>query len=757
VEAGMSGEYNQLIQYLDKKEVVVFVGAGISKAAPSTLPSWWEYNFSILSEIGNIAAKALKINQELLQKDEIEKSVEVVSISEFFVHYIAGDAYFPLTSLLNSSKPNHNHYILAELSKSNKIKAIITTNFDTLIEQAFTERNEPLNVYYRLNDFEKEIELEKNCCLFKIHGSVVDTATIIDTVSQKLKGLDRAKTYNLKKIFRSYHLLVVGFSGEDFSFDQNYIPFSVYQSNELGVTWIKHPTGKVHESVMKLVEIPNFTIHETTLEEFYLQMGWKVTMNVEKNSRGEYKDNLHKCINSLVRNNRINKWSCIGMCIQLFLYFQNRSKALEIALRTEEVLYEKFHNRLPFSDRNWLVPLLDTLGYLYNLLDNGEKALHYYNQSLGISNARISMMRDIDIQKSKVNTATTLNSIGLVHLFTTQNYNEALKNFTNAAILSFEARKSINFILAFIRIIFLKYSKHLSLYAVCEYEAIKRLAKQIGFLDAIIEINLYEIYLFIHFGYKNEATNLIKDNYALIELSIKKNSFTKTSDNFYKMVNKIKKTNVKSLPDPTLYIPIEPGLIWTDICDREILSIPEGMEAYKYYCNNEKNIAKEIVQKAVEKFKSENDWINEEIFVTCMEGLMKDEIIGTDNGNKETIRTREKLLLRAAELQIKMAYLDYLVATTAKLAQCYYMFEQYEEALYMSEFCLCLCQNPVEHGIIIHTCAVAAFSCREIDKYSSARQYALMYIDFIKKYPQNFNCYMSENINELLDELNSLL
>jgi tetratricopeptide (TPR) repeat protein len=277
-------------------------------------------------------------------------------------------------------------------------------------------------------------------------------------------------------------------------------------------------------------------------------------------------------------------------------------------------------------------------------------------------------------------------------------------------------------------------------------------AEHIGLIDSIIEINLTEIYILLDYGYKNEALCLLKSTSLLSELTVRKPIFSNNYPGLLRTIKESKKTNKQPLPGPVLYISENPEYIWPDICDREILSIPEGKRAYMYYYNNNTTKAKEIIEEAAAKYHLLNDWKSEEIFVSCLITftqieLSKKEIDAID---VDLLVILEKLLCRVAELEIKMAYLDYLVPTTAKFAQCYYQLERYEEALFMAELCLCLCPNPIEHGIIIHTCAVAAFSCDEIKKYSSAKGYALMYINFIKEYPQNHNQYILDNINELL-------
>lgn len=121
-------------------KVVVVAGAGISKDSPANLPSWWDYNIILLECIGQMGSKALGSTQNLLDMEVIKKGISVTSVSEFFVDRIAGKHYYPLLSMLDGAQPNMHHFMLAQLFDLGIIHAIVTTNFDTLIERAFEQK-----------------------------------------------------------------------------------------------------------------------------------------------------------------------------------------------------------------------------------------------------------------------------------------------------------------------------------------------------------------------------------------------------------------------------------------------------------------------------------------------------------------------------------------------------------------------------------------------------------------------------------------
>ena len=169
-------------------KVVVVAGAGISKDSPSNLPSWWDYNYILLESIGKIGARCIGQDDNLLNVDHLMNKLSVVSISEFVENRIAGKSYYPLLSLLDGAEPNINHYMLADLARRNSIYAIITTNFDTLLEKAFERKG----VLYKKFDTVSDYYIDDNSNTFpiyKIHGSADNAEDAIDTVHQKLGGL----------------------------------------------------------------------------------------------------------------------------------------------------------------------------------------------------------------------------------------------------------------------------------------------------------------------------------------------------------------------------------------------------------------------------------------------------------------------------------------------------------------------------------------------------------------------------------------
>jgi tetratricopeptide (TPR) repeat protein len=249
-----------LAEAIRTKRLLVFAGSGISKAPPACLPDWAGFNASLL---GAIKTSALSIpgfspdTREVIQTLTLEPS-RALAFSELVVKELAGDSYFPVLQVLDSLEPNNNHAALPALARAGILRAVVTTNFDTLIEAAFREADVPLETYVVADD-RWRAHAEDVCVLFKIHGSVTNTTTLRDTVSQKIRGLPLYVRARLAGLYRENHVLVVGFSGADLEFGKDYLAFSAIESSGPGITWMLRPqtdslpSGSTTEALTHLI------------------------------------------------------------------------------------------------------------------------------------------------------------------------------------------------------------------------------------------------------------------------------------------------------------------------------------------------------------------------------------------------------------------------------------------------------------------------------------------------------------------------
>lgn len=191
----------------------------------------------------------------------------VEALSDAVVHSFAGDSYFPLLEVLDSDQPNANHEAIAELARRGRCRAVVTTNFDTLLERAFRRAGLDCQVFEKPEHFSKNSN--GGCSISKIHGSVSASAGLVDTVSQKLRGLSFPVRARLIDLYQCNHIVVVGFSGADLAFGADYLALSALKSSGKGISWIVEPGRPLNPHAKAAIESVNGRPVEATIGEVF--------------------------------------------------------------------------------------------------------------------------------------------------------------------------------------------------------------------------------------------------------------------------------------------------------------------------------------------------------------------------------------------------------------------------------------------------------------------------------------------------------
>lgn len=117
------------------------------------------------------------------------------------------DATFEaIAAALSPGAFNRLHHFCAQVIK--RRGAVITTNFDMMIEQALDAGAIP----YDRGTLGCS---SKDAILFKIHGSIDNPASLALTIDQVGAGLGPERTRSLHKVIRGRVVLVLGYSGND--------------------------------------------------------------------------------------------------------------------------------------------------------------------------------------------------------------------------------------------------------------------------------------------------------------------------------------------------------------------------------------------------------------------------------------------------------------------------------------------------------------------------------------------------------------
>lgn len=421
----------------------VIAGAGISKDPPSDLPSWWEFNDSILNAIKRKATELLPAAHDAISNININ-DLPVQCVSDLIVREGAGNSYFPLLKMLDSAKPNANHYALAEMAELGDLQGIITTNFDTLIEHAFRLRHVPLLVVSEEKDFYKALECNY-CVLYKIHGTVTSESTLIDTVTQKSKGLSAEKQMVLGKKIENSDIHVIGFSGADFEFHADYIPISNTIRTGGKIQWIFQPNSSLNPAVNKMAKTygARFQPQQQTLKVYFENQGIdyseKVHIAHSLSDSSAVKQAASALIEDFLNLPHIGFETCVGYCISLLNNLGNFDNAEDLSVSYEKHLEE---NGITVFSLSGIVAIAR-----HFIPKNPDKAIKWLNTSLKILEKFNTLENEISVSTNteatrkelQTNFLTIYANLGLAY-FQKAEYKTAREHFFFAIELAQELR-----------------------------------------------------------------------------------------------------------------------------------------------------------------------------------------------------------------------------------------------------------------------------------------------------------------------------
>lgn len=188
----------------------IFCGAGISYNSGLPLAN------SLITQI----LKALDVEEQdiaLLQGSKLPFEAFIQTLTD----EVEVDA---ILEIFERGEPNPTHEFIAELIKTGYVTAIMTTNFDQLIEKSLEKLGLKNELHYKVYSKEEEFsEIDwgntEICKIIKIHGCVSDKLSMAITlgeVAKKTIGQYRAKAVN-SFFSSSIHtsVLVCGYSCSD--------------------------------------------------------------------------------------------------------------------------------------------------------------------------------------------------------------------------------------------------------------------------------------------------------------------------------------------------------------------------------------------------------------------------------------------------------------------------------------------------------------------------------------------------------------
>ena len=213
-----------------KRSLIPYFGAGLSNDPPSNNLLALDIRAPLITLLVEALTKSVPIESIGLSAQDLKVRFEEYTperIIDSFYDLQAQEVYKYL-SILNVSKPNDNHRMLARLSARNLLPFCITLNFDTLFEQAaVVEGGNVISVVPLIESLLAYKEKPCNTLLIKPHGSFVKKASeragTLSAIDQLLPALSQiGNSPHLKniKVFgsafeTSKSVLVMGYGQRD--------------------------------------------------------------------------------------------------------------------------------------------------------------------------------------------------------------------------------------------------------------------------------------------------------------------------------------------------------------------------------------------------------------------------------------------------------------------------------------------------------------------------------------------------------------
>jgi hypothetical protein len=231
------------------QRAVVMAGAGVSAAPPSSLPGWYEINRMIVAALGQAidgylrkpgyTAEVCAAIDSRRKADGFPPDYQAQILEEN-----AGADYFRALLSLDVDACNAAHLGIARLAKHGALAAVVTTNFDRLIERALEQQGVKHDVAYEPQSYARCLEaLGSNAPLqvIKVHGCVQDHRSLVDTLKQRLLGRNRELDRCLARLLAAHPWAFLGFSAADLETDDGYLGILPAAAASPGIAYAQWP------------------------------------------------------------------------------------------------------------------------------------------------------------------------------------------------------------------------------------------------------------------------------------------------------------------------------------------------------------------------------------------------------------------------------------------------------------------------------------------------------------------------------------
>lgn len=235
-----------------KKKYVLFCGAGVSKDAG--IPTGWDILLETLRLIrAQEEGESKEYTNEEIESYYKEKYKDVTYseiIGSLFPSIEEQRAF--LKKQFEGKAPGKAHKLIAQLVKEGLVRFVVTTNFDSMIEQVLDEVG-LRGKYTVISDKEQVLNSKpwnhvETCRVYKIHGTIEQGR--IRNSEKDLEQLDEEIGNDFLDIIEKHGVIVLGYAGNDKAV-MDY--FNKRRFKGYTLYWTNH-SNPVNERVKQLLE-----------------------------------------------------------------------------------------------------------------------------------------------------------------------------------------------------------------------------------------------------------------------------------------------------------------------------------------------------------------------------------------------------------------------------------------------------------------------------------------------------------------------
>jgi len=232
------------------QRAVIMAGAGVSVAPPSSVPGWYALNRMIVAALGH------RVDGYLGKADytsDIRAAIDARRSARAFppdyqaqiIEEDSGEVYFEALQSLDVTTRNASHEGIAWLAARGALAAIVTTNFDHLIDEALAARGVEFEVAFDPTSYEQcLVRLSQPAAtlqVLKVHGSVKNRLSMVDTLKQRLLGRNERLLESLTRLLAEHPWIFVGFSADDLESDDRYLGLVPGAEASPGIAYVQWP------------------------------------------------------------------------------------------------------------------------------------------------------------------------------------------------------------------------------------------------------------------------------------------------------------------------------------------------------------------------------------------------------------------------------------------------------------------------------------------------------------------------------------